>query len=764
MNFPRFVPCSKGSMLVLALSLCAGALLAAWQPVEAPWMLAALAAVTALSVRGIAGRGGLGSVCVGGVLIGAALAPPSPSPPLDIQAGLYRVHAEHVSQDWLAAGPVARMTIVSSASLVMGGRLPEGALLVIDGLIARRGRASYLVRVSPSLSLGEPRWPWRRRCLWATIVAEAEPGTADLSLRDKVRREISAALGRTLNGSSAALARALVLGQRDDLSSDQTQDVRAAGLAHLLAISGLHVGMALLLVFPLASMVSRRVFVCPPRLRLSLPYLVCLPLPASVALLSGDAPSAWRAAIVLTLALAVRAVQRRFHPYRLLAFAFSILLAASPQAGLSVASALSFLGTAAILSVAIPSTRIDRIWVVPVSSLRPLLMTMPLTAFVFAEVAPAALASNIVLGFPFAFVQLPAVWLHALWATASLPGTEYSGELLRVAAHVGFELCSAVERSFGLWSVPWLNLSGAIGLGCICLAGLIPGRWWQSLALCSLGVGALWANSFAASPSVGEMRLRSVPVGQGDAHIVAMPDSRVVLVDVGPGGRRSHLVLEEAVRAMGFEAIDIVAITHAHPDHWGGLAELARAFPIRELWLPDPLESKGASGLGRLARQLESNGVRLRGAPELCEISPMVFGSAEMRLISPCGPLADNWSENDRSLALLISMAGRDYLLTGDIEASAEAALLESYPGLQVDVLKVAHHGSRTSTGSAFLASVAPRLAIISCGISNRFGHPHREVMRRLRHLGVGVLRTDRDAQWEIHQLGADIRVVRASR
>ena len=218
-----------------------------------------------------------------------------------------------------------------------------------------------------------------------------------------------------------------------------------------------------------------------------------------------------------------------------------------------------------------------------------------------------------------------------------------------------------------------------------------------------------------------------------------------MLIDAG-GFARSRFdvgakVVAPALRALGLLKIDILAVTHAHRDHLGGAGAILRSF------------SPGAVWLGRMPGDEAAVAALLREAAE--RQIPVVFprrgvrlflGGAGVEVLNPgrgvecAGP-----AKNDDSLVLRLSFRGRSVLLTGDLKAAIEAVLVRDGSDLQADLLKVGHHGSRTSTTETFLRQVRPRLGAISVGSTNPWGHPDAEVVRRLEGAGVAVYRTDRD-------------------
>jgi competence protein ComEC len=192
------------------------------------------------------------------------------------------------------------------------------------------------------------------------------------------------------------------------------------------------------------------------------------------------------------------------------------------------------------------------------------------------------------------------------------------------------------------------------------------------------------------------------------------------------------------------ERIDLLVITHGHPDHFGGLAPLLDSLRIEEIWVNGQLLVEERDGvMEQLLSAALAGGSRLRFAPELCE-RIAEFGGARLEVLWPCPRYDPGLGLNDNSLSLRLEYGRRAFLLTGDLEAEAETRLVREGRVAPADVLKVAHHGSRTSTTQAFLRAALPAIAVISSGAGNRYGHPSPEVLDRLRDAGATVLRTDR--------------------
>jgi competence protein ComEC len=271
------------------------------------------------------------------------------------------------------------------------------------------------------------------------------------------------------------------------------------------------------------------------------------------------------------------------------------------------------------------------------------------------------------------------------------------------------------------------------------------------LATCSLLI-ALFPFSPVWSP--GKLELSVLDVGQGDSLFVVSPHGKTMLVDGGGafggfGGQNNHGIDpgEEAVSAYlwsrGFQSIDVLALTHAHQDHLGGLAAVLENFHVGHLWIGREVRSQALANVETLAR----NGK----IPIEHEAHPNAFAWDDVQgkflWPEPSLEAPSDAARNDDSLVLKLRYADRAMMLPGDAEKEAEREMLaeNNEDELQAEVLKIGHHGSRNSTTAEFLAAVKPRLAIISVGEDNPYGHPNAELLDRLANAGVRVLRTDRD-------------------
>jgi competence protein ComEC len=569
------------------------------------------------------------------------------------------------------------------------------------------------------------------------VAAETSPPPSVWRAAAALQRSAAEAVARHA-GEGAPLVSALVLGRREGLTPQTEESFRRAGVSHVLSVSGLHLAAVALLVFGLVRLLWLRL---PLGLVLRVPAdraaaLVAAPVAAGYTLLTGAEVATVRALLCVLVVLGGRAAGRRPDALTAVAAAALAILASSPSALFEVSFQLSFTAAITLALVARGEPAPQASWLrralrglrrAFLASLAVTLTTAPLTALHFGTVQPAGVLANLVVVPLAELVLLPAglvaLLVHSISPTLGAP-------LLAVAGLVSQALSWLVER---LASVsPSLEVFPPrphelllLGIGALLLhyrrrlyGGLVLAAALGSLALSLL------------PPSRSGLTITFLDVGQGDAAVVEtahetwLIDAGGQLFGAGNGADPGEQAVWAFLRARRIRHLDLVILSHPHPDHIGGLPAVAGHVTVGEVWVSG---DEGDEAIRRLlpvrvpaVGAVERDGVRLE----------VLAGGGD-----------PSHTVNDNSLVVLVEKSGRRVLFSGDVEAAGELSLLAP----RVDVVKVPHHGSRTSSTDRLVTATRPSVAVVSCGRANRWGFPAPEVVRRWTDAGAHVFRTDRD-------------------
>jgi competence protein ComEC len=563
-------------------------------------------------------------------------------------------------------------------------------------------------------------------------------------VRQQISQDIAAASG---NAENAGVIRALAVADTSGLDKSQRNSLAVTGTAHLLAISGLHVGLAYLLAFGLA-----RLLLLPFGRWLPDSQLLCLVSGWLVACmyagLAGFSTATVRALVMLSVILLLLVARRRIRPLQSLMLALAVVLLTEPLAPLQAGTWMSFIAVAALMLWFMPRRSNPGGWLSKSLQAQTavMLVCFPFTAWWFQMSSPAGFFANL-LAIPWvSFVVVPLVLLAmVLW-----PVNQALFEGLVTLANQTADLLMWLLRVLATWvqdystvlQPSWLSLTLAV-LAAVLM--LLP----RGLRVHAPAALLLLPLLLPASPvAANRVRLEVLDAGQGTA-LLLQTGSHLLLYDSGPGssvGRSlqsnpgnglespsgSHpeeiaaydlvdSVIHPAILANGFSRPDRIIISHGDLDHAGGLASLQQKYSSAPVFasLPVPL-----TGVQACTDELSWN-----------------WQGSHFRVLHPSPYLP--YKGNDSSCVLEVDVGQFKLLLTGDISSRVEKRLTGR--GLDVSrILLVPHHGSRSSSATELLHATVPELALATAGIGNRFDFPRAEVRQRYLDAGIRFLSTNR--------------------
>ncbi|MFP4278671.1 MAG: DNA internalization-related competence protein ComEC/Rec2 [Halochromatium sp.] len=609
------------------------------------------------------------------------------------------------------------------------------------------------------------RWLFRQR-IKATGYVRAEPPPQRLEagagrywlhrwrqhLRERLRQALPAGVG-------AALVPALVIGDRSALAPADWQVFSRTGTAHLIAISGLHVG----LVAGALLVLIRRAWALFPglALRLAAPRagaLAALAAAFGYAALAGFAISTQRALVMLAVVLIAVLMGRTLRAASALLLALAAVLLVDPAAVLDYGFWLSF-GAVAVLLYALRGRLGPPGWIARWGAAQWAvgLGLLPLLIAFFGQASLIAPLVNL-LAVPLFGLLLPVILLATLafllsdwdWPLLAVDGLLTQGyALLAWAADLPWATLILGGRPGWVWLLA--------GLGTLLLLAPrgVPGRWLGILLLLPLGLVR------PSAPAPGELQVTLLDVGQGLAGVLRT-HRHTLVYDTGPGFpsgfNTGEAVVAPYLRHRGIDSIDLLIISHADLDHAGGLQGLLAAVKTRRILSGEPDEIRAELGsepnLGGGAEtsvetgaddgnglERKPGGVAVEVPVEPCRRRQRWhWDGVDFAILHPVDPAG---SGNNRSCVLRVSVGETRLLWPGDAEAEVERQLLQREgEALASEVLIAAHHGSASSTTGPFLARVSPRLVLFSMGWKNRYGFPARSVRERVIAAGAASLDT----------------------
>lgn len=639
---------------------------------------------------------------------------------------------------------------------VTGEELGSSAVPPVGSQVQVTGRLgpSRVPGIAATLTVDEP----------GDLVVLAEPGLLD-AIANAMRSGLQGAV-TGLDPGAGALVAGLAVGDESLLPASLEQSMRDSGLSHLTAVSGGNVAIVIVVVMALARAAGMRM-----RTRV----LVCLAALGAFVVLVRPQPSVLRASVMGAVVLLGMLGGGRRAGVGVLSTTILLLVAVSPALAVSWGFGLSVAATAGLILLSPGLQERMSTWSMTSRwppgwrdalgiTLAAQIATAPLLVAMGSAVGWAAIPANLL-----AMPAVPAVTILGLLAAIVSPVLPMVADLFAwlAALPAGWiAWVATVSSELPAATLPWP--SGWAGIGVLAMASLVgwlmvrfrrlifPTGIPTGARLALLAAGAalflavtIFPPSMRGWPPSGWV-LVACDVGQGDGLVVSVEPGSAIVVDVGPDGD----AMLQCLRDLGVERLSAVVLTHFHADHVLGLERVLSQIPVGAVYLNPVLEPTEQA-------DLVHDVLRRTRVPHQT-VRPgdiRAIGQVRWEVLWPRRVIDEGSVANNASTVMLMDVAGLRILLTGDIEPAAQVAVMAGVPALQVDVVKIPHHGSRYQD-PRFAAWAGGRIALVSVGVGNDYGHPAPETLELWQGLGALVGRTDLDGDLAVVRRGADIGLV----
>ena len=608
-----------------------------------------------------------------------------------------------------------------------------------------------------------------------------------LGIIENARRPVRDFLRGSLSERNQALYSALILGERQGIDYDLREPFNIAGLGHVLAVSGLHIGLIAWLSFFLFRWLMSLSYSLTLKtdIRKVAAIITCFPVVA-YSCLAGFQVSTQRAMIMIITYLFSIVIGREKEIWSTLALAAIMVLAIDPDALFSISFQLSFVAVTGILWL---SPGIFKILPDPFSSLglerknifsrvylyisglivitfSAVVFLMPFTVFYFHRISLVSIPANLLV------VPILGIWILPLGLLSSVflhIAPPVAGLLVEMGSWGLDGMMEIIQfwSNFN-WASSWMvtpNIPEIILFyGLIFFVYFIKGRSWAKIGLALVLV--LWFADISywiyETHFDRDLRVTYLDVGQGNSALIQFPGRERMLIDGGGFQMSSFDTGRMVVAPFLFHSkilrIDYIVLSHPQSDHMNGLLFIASHFQPKEFWYNG--DSVNTSKFIELMNIIASKKIKTLLPSDLSEERDV--SDVKIELLHPppemerTGSSYDSRDLNNNSLVLKITYHGISFLFPGDIEMQSEEILASNADlVLDSDILLAPHHGSRNSSTTPFLRKVSPEICVISSGKGNRFGFPHKETLERLRETGCRIIRVDESGAVRI-TVGAD--------
>jgi competence protein ComEC len=570
------------------------------------------------------------------------------------------------------------------------------------------------------------------------------------SLFRRARSSLLTLVDRLHQPREAGFLRGILLAERSKIANDVRQAFVDTGTVHVLAVSGLHVGVVAVVFYGFFGLLRLpRKWIAGTTIMGLLAYMTLI----------GSPPSVVRATIMAIVLLLGPLFERKIDVYQSLAVAASLLLLWDSNNLFNVGFQLSF---AAVISIVylypilikvlprIPERFEEVKMLEPVLklfavSLAAQLGTLPFTAYYFDRIPLVSLLANllvvplvglnVMLGFATLGFSWISIWIAEHYAALNEWLVTFLLGFVKAASSVPFAYLESSNVTIVTALAYYTALVGIVNIGQRTVV--------KTSAMILLATGTVLFCTQWVLARNAVLRVTVLDVGQGDAIFIEFPNGASVLVDAGPrvpGYDAGERIVVPFLKYRGVRSLDAVIMSHPHSDHIGGIPAVLKSAEVRRVVEPAVAgETELYREVHRVAQMFNIPVVR-RGAGDTINIER----NTRLYVLHPYAELDSTSNLNNASLVVKLVYGQTELLLMGDAEAEVERKLLRRYaPMLDADLLKVGHHGSITSTTEQFVTLVRAQLALISVGRKNKFHHPSPAVIERLEHLGARVFRTD---------------------
>jgi len=648
------------------------------------------------------------------------------------------------------------------------------------------------------------------------IVIKRNSGKGINKIIADARSKISDLIDNTGEGDKSAVLKALIIGDRNSISKNLKEAFNRAGAGHILAISGLHIGIvATVAFFFFKWILSYFKYFLWNALTVKVAAILSLFPVFIYGLLSGLSPSTQRAVIMVTLFLMTFLFEREHDPINTLSIAAMIILVVHPPYLFSISFQLSFIAVLAIIyglsRVSIKSKTREqgvfqlrkKVYLFLLTSLFAILGTLPLLMLYFNQVSFVGLLANLFVVPLIGFIVVPLGLFSVLLYPVSVYGAVWcinvNSELLAKALDIVVWFSNLSFASIKTVTPTYFEICCyyVLGWAVLNLIGIkhenagekdkFPGgthQLYNKVELKEQSVASgrkkvlvvLIVVIIAGAADTcywfynrfwhDDLRITVIDVGQGSAALVEMPEGFNLLIDGGGFSDNSTFDIGERVIApllwrKKIKTIDTLILSHPNSDHLNGLLYIAENFNVKRVWAN--CDTADTIGYRKFMEIIEKKGIHL---PEFKEISRThIINGAQLKLLYPADDYMDNnrkWSNlNNNSLVIKVEFGSKSFLFPGDIMSKAEKELVAiSGDDLKSNILIAPHHGSKTSNSEVFIDRVKPEIVIFSSGWKNRYRFPHPSVLKKYKERGCRILRTDSHGAVTISTDGRFLRVL----